>query len=214
MAAHEHAQALYDEVAEQQEGTVDAFKTRLIERAQEVRQGVTDTVRSNVATTLEHASPEERVQMADELDRAAEGIDQALGGSSLTLKKLDENVAGEAQLGADVICIDPRKITGGDGIVDAGMAKDILAHEKEHTRQSAQADAQQVMIRGESFSARALREGGAIREQERIDFLSDEYRSIAARLLVDSEDQVLIRAGRFRDLEAKKNGQMPVALAA
>jgi len=214
MASHEHARALYDDVAERNEGTVDVFKARLIERAEEVRQGLTDATRSEVAIALQHSSPEEQEEVADELDRAAEDLDHVFRGSSLTLKNLDENVAGEAQLGADVIHIDPKKITGGDRIVDREKAHDILVHEQEHTKQSAQADAEEITIHGEKFSAREIREKGAMLEQESIKYLSDEYRSIAARLFLTHEDQTLVRAGRFRELEAKKNAGTPVAMAA
>ncbi len=213
MAAHEHAQALYNEVAERSEGTVDAFRAQLTERAREVRRGMTDAVRTDVAATLNQAAPEEREGAADELERAADDLGETFRGSSLTLKKLDEDVAGEAQLGADVIHIDPRKITGGNGIVDREKAADILVHEQEHTRQSTQADAETITIGAETHDARAIREMAAISCQERIDFLSDEYRGFA-RVTMDEQDRALVRAGKFRELEAKKNGWTPAAMAA
>lgn len=213
MASLERAQALYDEVAEQHDGSVDVFKARLVERAQEVRQGLTDTTRCEVAAALEHSAPEEREEAADELEHAADDLGETFHGSSLTLRKLDEDVAGEAQLGSDMIRIDPRKITGGDGIVDREKAEDILVHEQEHTRQSAQADAESITIGAETYDSRAIREMAAISRQKRIDFLSDEYRGFA-RVTMDEQDRVLVRAGKFRELEAKKNGGAPVTMAA
>lgn len=213
MASLEHAQALYDEVAEQHDGSVDVLKARLIERAEEVCQGLTDSTRSEVETALEHSVPEDREETADELERAADDLGEAFHGSSLTLKELDEDVAGEAQLGTDVIHIDPRKLTGTDRLVDREKAQDILVHEQEHTRQSAQADAESVTIGAETYDARAIREMAAISRQKRIDFLSDEYRGFA-RVTMDEQDRALVRAGKFRDLEAKKNGGKPVTTAA
>ncbi|MDD5102864.1 MAG: hypothetical protein PHX93_00525 [Candidatus Peribacteraceae bacterium] len=210
MASHEHAQALYDEVADRHDGSVDAFKARLIERAREVRQGITKATRSEAADALEYSSPEERDEAAHVLEHAAEDLNQAFRGSSLTLKKLDDDVAGEAQLGTDVIRIDPKKITGGDGVVDSEKAKDILVHEQEHTRQSAQADAETVTISAETYDARAIREMAAISRQKRIDFLSDEYRGFA-RVTMDEQDRALVRAGQFHDLEIRKNGGVPAA---
>ncbi|MDO8468986.1 MAG: hypothetical protein Q7S29_04485 [Candidatus Peribacter sp.] len=213
MASREHAQALYDEVAEQHEGSVDALKARLIEQAAEVRQGLTDTTRSDVATALEHSVPEERAETADELEHAADDLGEAFHGSSLTLQKLDEDVAGEAQLGTDVIRIDPQKLAGGDRIVDREKAQDILVHEQEHTQQSAQADAETITIDARTYDARAIREMAAISRQKRIDFLSDEYRGFA-RVTMDEQDRALVRAGKFRELEARKNGGVQVATAA
>src|SRR3989339_72716 len=213
MTSLEHAQALYDEVAERPEGTVDALKARLMERALEVRQGLTDTTRSEVAVALEQASPEERTETAAELQHAADDLDEAFRGSSLTLKKLDDDVAGEAQLGTNTIRIDPGKLTGADGIIDVEKAKEILVHEQEHTQQSAQADAETVTIGREAYDTRAVREMAAISCQKRIDFLSDEYRRFA-QVTMDEGDRALVRAGRFRELEAKKNEGTPVAMAA
>lgn len=213
MAAHEHAQALYDEIAGQHEGTVDAFRARLMERAREVRHGITDAVRSDVASALEHAVPEEREEAAEELECAANDLGGTFRSASLTLKNLDEDVAGEAQLGADVIHIDPRKITGGEDIVDRQKAADILAHEQEHTRQSVQADAETITIDTQTYDARAIREMAAISCQKRIDFLSDEYRGFA-QVTMDEQERALVRAGKFRELEARKNQGAPAAMGA
>lgn len=207
MTSHEHAQALYDEAAEQHDGSVDAFKNRLTERAQEMRQGITQATRSEVVDALEYSSPEERDEAAHVLEHAAEDVAQVFRGSSLTLKKLDEDVAGEAQLGADVIRIDPRKLSQGGAVIDVQMARDVLVHEQEHTRQSPVADADAVTIEGRTFDVSEVREAAAISVQQNINFLSAEYRSIAACLTMTADDRSLVRDGRFRELEAHKSGQ-------
>jgi hypothetical protein len=206
MEGFAHAQALYREVADHPESSVDAFRARLSARAQEVRLGIVSSIRSGASAALERAEPEEREGTADVLQEAAENLHQAFRGASPTLRKLPDDTAGEAQLGADVIRIDPQKLSGEHTIVDRERAEDILAHEQEHTEQSAEADADAIEIHGQRFDAREIREAAAISVQRSVAFLSDEYRSIAARLTMDAEDRRLVREGRFQALEAKKSG--------
>ncbi len=210
MTSLELAQAFYRDVAQRQEGKVDSFRAELADQARRVREGMTDTVHSELAMALELATPEDRSVAADKIDHAADDLAHAFQGSSLTLKKLDGDRAGEAQLGADVIRIDPQKLTGDEEIVDTARAADILAHEKEHTQQSETADTEKITLGSKTWDAREVREIAAVSVQKRIDFLSDEYRAFAT-VTMDAHDRSLVRAGRFRQLEAEKNG---LALAA
>ncbi|MFH1444852.1 MAG: hypothetical protein ABIG34_05730 [Candidatus Peregrinibacteria bacterium] len=210
MTSLELAQAFYRDVAQRQEGKVDSFRAELADQVRRVREGMTDTVHSELAMALELATPEDRSVAADKIDHAADDLEHAFQGASLTLKKLDGDTAGEAQLGADVIRIDPRKITDEDGVVDRQKARDILAHEKEHTQQLPDEDADAVTLGSKTWQVEEVREIAAVSVQTRIDFLSEKYRSFAA-VTMDAHDRSLVRAGRFRQLEAEKNG---LALAA
>ncbi|OIO55749.1 hypothetical protein AUJ46_00440 [Candidatus Peregrinibacteria bacterium CG1_02_54_53] len=205
MTSLELAQAFYDDAAQRQEGKVDSFNAELARQSHRVREDLTGSVRSELAVALEYATPQERIAAAYEIDHARGELKQAFCGSSLTLKKLDDDVAGEAQLDADVICIDPCKITGGDGIIDRHKAEDILAHEKEHTQQSFEADADSVTLGSETWQVDEVREIAAVSVQKRVDFLSERYRTFS-RVTMDAHDRSLVRAGRFRQLEAEKNG--------
>ncbi|MDD4627838.1 MAG: hypothetical protein PHE68_00390 [Candidatus Peribacteraceae bacterium] len=213
MASIDHARTLYDDVTESSvERSADELARELRERAKEIRGAEIQKTRGEVAEVLEHASPEEREDTARNLEEAAQDVGDVFKGSSSGLKKLEGNTAGEAQLDSSVIRVDPAKITfDGGKIVDKKKAGDILLHEQEHTKQSSVADAGEITIGSQKFDARKIREAAAISVQSRIDFLSDEYRSIAQNLTMDAADRELVRKGQFKALEARKNR---VALAA
>lgn len=206
MASLDHARALYDEVAEHTEGSVDVLKHALMERAKAVREGISEGTRTATADVLEHSSPEDLDATADALEQSAGDLEKTLGQHAPTLTKLGGDIAGEARLGANEIRIDPRKITGDETIIDVQMAEDVLAHEREHTRQSAVADAEGITIGMQQFDAREIREAAAISVQKDIRFLSDEYRSIAQRLTMDASDREFVRKGQFKALERRKSG--------
>jgi hypothetical protein len=213
MASIDHARALYDDVVESStERSADQLARELRARAEEVRGEKIAGTRGKVAEILGSASPEDREDAAKKLEDAAKDIGTVFQGASPEFRKLEGDTAGEAQLESSVIRIDPTKIVSEDGeMIDRRKAEDILEHEKEHTQQSSVADATGITIGAQKFDARQIREAAAISVQDHIDFLSDEYRSIAQRLTMDAADRELVRKGRFKALEARKNH---VALAA
>lgn len=216
MEATDRAQALYKDTAESaSEHSVDALALALERRAREVREGVSQETRGQVADALQGMSPEERKEVEKTLNQAARALRTVFEGAAPTLKRLEGDTAGEAQLESSVIRIDPIKIVSEDGeMIDRQKAEDILDHEREHTQQSSVADATEITIGAQKFDVREIREAAAISVQDHIDFLSDEYRSIAQRLTMNDEEREMVRKGRFKALEARKNNRNHIALAA
>lgn len=213
MGALEQARALYNEVASSADGSsVEHLGQELKQRAREVREGKRAAVRGKVAETLGKVEPEETKEVGHQLEEAAEDVQEVFGSAAPTFHKLAGDTAAEAQLESSVMRVDPRKIRARIGrLVDKAIAADIRDHEHEHNFQSAYADTQIITIGKRRWEVPKVREAAAISVQQRVDFLSDEYCTIAQQLTMDAADRTLVRQGRFKALEAKKNG---IALAA
>ena len=72
--------------------------------------------------------------------------------------------------------------------------------------QSAVADANAIQVGAQEFDGRKIREAASISVQKRVDFLSAEYQAITNALPMDDTDRQLVRAGKFKELERRKNG--------
>ncbi|MBT5236831.1 hypothetical protein HOL63_00490 [Candidatus Peregrinibacteria bacterium] len=220
MTSLDTASALYEDVVDGNEQSSAALAADLEKKAREVREAtsaeatadISDDVRDELTDALENIAPED---VATYLDEAAKDIRSSIG-NAVTMKELDAGVAGQAQLGTDKVWIDSQSIraTSGDSIIDTTVAADIADHEEEHTRQSADANQEEVTINGKEFDAREVREAAAISVQRETDFLSAEYKQITAALPMSEADRSLVREGDFEGLERKKNASAPATLAA
>lgn len=214
MASHEHARAIYEDAAGASDRqSLDSFTVELRRRAEEVREGQRDAVRGKVADTLSRVQPQEQEEIADQLEEAADTLEAVFGTAAPTIQKLPEDAAAEALQASSEMHVDPLKLSRGRRLVEQGMAEDICNHELEHNHQSGQADAESITLDRKPWMADEVFEIAAVSTQRNIDFLSVRYREFA-RVTMDEHDRALVRAGRFRDLEAKKNGGVPVAMAA
>jgi hypothetical protein len=163
-----------------------------------------DETREAAETVLkEGQSPEQVNRIKNHLKESAKVVRTELGGA--IMKKLPGNAAAQARLGTDGYWVDPYKLYGHR---DA-RAKKI--HELEHTQQSPDADAEEITIGKDNYEAWEVRELGAMGAQrevvpESMEMVSTEYQDIAAGVTVDAKDRELIRQGRFREFEARKNG--------
>lgn len=212
MSAIEHARAIYKDAAEASDRqSLDSFTSELQQRARQIREGQRDNVRGNVAAALSRAQPEEQEEVADQLEETSETLENVFGKAAPTVQKLSDDTAAEAVQASSEMHVDPLKLArGAEQIVDPGMAEDIRDHELEHNHQSGHADAATISLDRKAWKADDVYEIAAVSVQKRVDFLSDEYRGFA-QVTMDEQDRSLVRAGKFRDLEAKKNGE---ALAA
>ncbi|MDA0375773.1 MAG: hypothetical protein O3A80_00490 [bacterium] len=226
MTSLDTASALYEDTVKGSEQSSVALASALEKRAREVRDAASaekasqtsDEVRNELNIALEGKSVDdaqsEIKKTADHLDTAAKDIRSSMD-ANVTMKELPGGVAGQAQLGTDNVWIDHDSIRARDGgrLIDTGIASDIAVHEEEHTKQSASADQEGIAINGQQFDAREVREAAAISVQNETKFLSAEYQKITASLPMDNEDRNLVRAGKFVELEQRKNGGT-IAMAA
>ena len=156
--------------------------------------------------------PETAKRVGVILRKTAAAVETSMSGS--TVEAMEDGVAGKGQLDSDQRWIDPtkakREAPGGDVLIDVMQAGDTNEHEKEHNRQSRTADASSIQVGSQRLEEWEVREAGAISVQQQIDFLSGHYRWIHSVLPVNAAERELIRQGRFRELEARKNGgRMP-----
>lgn len=224
MTSLDAASALYEDVVDGNEQSSAALAADLEKKAREVREAnssettteISDEVRDELSAALEDIAPEdtegEVEEVAEHLDTAAKDIRSSIG-ATVTMKELDQGVAGQAQLGTDNVWIDSQSIRSqdGDSLIDTGVASDIAVHEEEHTKQTATADQEGITINGQEFDAREVREAAAISVQENIDFLSAEYQQITANLPMNAADRELVQKGEFKELERQKNGGVTLA---
>ncbi|MDD5025838.1 MAG: hypothetical protein PHH13_00510 [Candidatus Peribacteraceae bacterium] len=210
MTATETARAVYEEIAAADERSACELTQELIVVANDIREGTLDH-RQEIAGLLEGAPSKDMRTIATTLDQTAGDLRQVFGSASPTMKVLPGNTAGQAPLGGSVqdVMMDPLKMEAQEGvtIIDVDMAQDILAHEEEHTKQSATPDAQEIHVDSHTFDQRKVWEAGAISIQADTGFLSDEYQQIHADLPLDEQGRLLVREGRFKDLERKLNGR-------
>ncbi len=213
MTSIDSARAIYEDTVSTTERGARELAQELKERAQELReQGVRSAqseVRVTVAMLMQEVPPEEREEAADHLEQAGDDLQETLGDENPVMKKLPGDTGAQAELQSNKMWVDPTKLMkrDGDRIVDREIAQDERAHEHEHNLQSQEADAGEIAVGGRTLEAWEVREAAAISVQRRRDFLSTEYRSIIASLPMNDDDRLLVRAGKFRELEAKKNGQ-------
>ncbi|MBU0766811.1 hypothetical protein KKF55_03440 [Patescibacteria group bacterium] len=199
MESLEQARAIYSEV-------VDGQSTTAGEIAREL-QVCADEVRLGTAEVLESDASGESEEVARYLEQAGNDLRSVLTKGDPTIKELPSGVAGQAQLDSNMIEIDPHSIQSDSGrIIDKKVAENVRDHEIEHTKQSANADASGIEVNGNKFNERQIREAAAISVQTETSFLSSEYKQIMASFPMDAVDRVLVREGKFRDLEKKKNG--------
>ncbi len=212
------AQAIYEDTIEKSgEISAEDLERQLRERSEALRgeqhAEMSEETREDLEIVL--TDGEDPEDIANDLDEAADDIHSSLGGKNATMKELDPGVAGQAELGKDKMWINPKSIKSDDEkVIDKEIAEDVALHEEEHTKQSATADADGVEINGKAFDAREIREAAAISVQYRTDFLSAEYQQITKGLPMNAEDRELVRKGKFRELQAKKNSQPAHATAA
>lgn len=220
MSTTEHARALYEDAAEATNGqTLETLAAELERRARQIRgeqvaEGLRENaqeVRDDVAEVLAQTQPQEREEVADQLEETAETLRKVFGKAAPTVQKLPGDTAAEAKLASTEMHVDPLKIARGEReIVDEEIAEDIYYHELEHNHQSEQSDTEAITIGIATWKDDEVREIAAVSVQKRVDFLSATYRRFAL-VTMDEQDRALVRAGRFKALEAKKNG---IALAA
>lgn len=221
METYPTARDYYEQATEDRELTAAELAQQLREQANQVRAGETiddmrEDVSADVEVTLETPDEEVMDRIAKDMDETAQAVESTLK-SDTVVKELPQGVAGQAELGTDNVWVDPEAIMSGaeEQVIDETVARNVAVHEEEHTKQSQTADQATVTVGNRTFDATEVREAGAILEQDDKSFLSAEYQSIDKDFGADPEDQRLIRAGRFRELEAKKNGgEVPQALAA
>jgi len=220
MTTIDTASAFYEDVVDGNEQSSAALAQSLAQKAREVREAnstdiatdISDDVRNELETALKdvaHNDAETQVEeIAEYLDVAAKDIRSSIG-NTVIMKELDSGVAGQAQLGEGVVWIDSQSIRAqdGDSLIDTEDAHDIAIHEEEHTKQSVDANQEGVTINGKNFDAREVREAAAISVQKNINFLSAEYKKIAANLPMNADDRTMVREGDFSGLERKKNGR-------
>ncbi len=214
MESTEAARAIYEDTLDGGEHSVSQLANELHQRAEELRQeeidGACDDVHGEVADVVEHGDERE---VAQRLDEAAGDIRSALGEHAPVMKELPGEVAGQAELDSSAMWVDPNSIqSDGDRVIDRQVAQDIGDHEAEHQQQSVEADADTIRVGTQEFDGREIREAAAISVQNRRDFLSAEYQAITNALPMDEADRRLVREGRFRELEQRKNrGQLATA---
>jgi len=193
MEATAAAQDIYDEETQGEQSVRDL--------AESLRRHGQEAV-----TEYSEIAADVRADVSHILNGAAADLDASLGAYNPTIKRLGNGIAGQARLQSSVMEIDPHAIAGdGSQLIAVERAADIARHEAEHQRQAAVADASGIVVHGEQFDAREIREAAAISVQWQRDFLSAEYRNIAAALPMDAGARDLVRQGRFRELEQKKN---------
>ena len=184
MESLEEAQAIYEETAKSGECSVDTL-----------------------AGKVEHQADDALEEVAHHLIKTAKDLRGALRKYNPTMKRLEDDTAGQAELNSSSMWIDPEKIIANNGadVIDSDLAEDIGRHEKEHQQQFAISDAHEIQIGSTTYDERKIREAAAISVMKSREELSDEYKAIAS-LTMDKEDRDLVRKGRFLDLERKKNG--------
>lgn len=226
MTSLDTASALYEDIVDGTEQSADSLASHLEQKAREVREAasaqatskISEDTRNTLSEALEGVSAEsfeqEVEEVAEHLHAAAKDVRASIG-STMKITQLDDGIAGQANLGVDTVWIDSHSITAksGNSLINTTIAADIADHEMEHTRQSATSNKEGIEVNGQQFNAREIREAAAISVQKETDFLSAEYKKITASLPMDNEDRNLVRAGKFVELEQRKNGGT-IAMAA
>jgi len=209
METAEAAQAIYEDELEGGERSASQLANDIQRRAEELCQveidGSRDDVHDEVTDLVEH---EEEKEVAQRLKEAAGDIRSALGDHAPVMKELPGEVAGQAELDSSAMWVDPNSIqSDGDRIIDRQVAQNIGDHEAEHQKQSAETDVDTIHVGTQEFDEREVREAAAISVQSRRDFLFAEYQAITNTLPMNEADRQLVRAGKFRELERRKNGE-------
>jgi len=202
MSDFERARHIYEEVIEDQPKTAYVLAEQLRARAEEER----GKTRVDMVHSLNNPEPPS-AGVAKHLETAASDVEEVFSGYSAQLSDLPDGVAGQAPLGGSSFEVDPESIQNETGrLVNKQVAEAICVHEREHNRQSTQADQESISFNGNEFDERQIREAAAISLQEETGFLSDEYKQIMTELPMNSEDRNLVRLGRFAELEREMNG--------
>jgi hypothetical protein len=218
----ETAEDHYEQAAGKEQSAA-ALASELRRRAEEMRQQdaqedvagrqgeIREETRGQVSAALEEEQGEFSTAKheAQRLDQAATDLQASLGGHNPTMKELPGSVAGQAQLDSGAMWVDTDAIRseGDDRLIDKEVAEDIGNHEEEHQHQSAEADADSITVNTKEFAVDEAREVGAMSVQKSRDFLSAQYKQIIGSFgEMDGAERQLVRRGKFRALEAKRNG--------
>lgn len=203
------AAALQAELARRAEEAERMADPWMEERLAQKRATTRSALQESFASPEGPPDPETAKRVATILRKTSRAVGTSMKGA--TIETMEDGIAGKGQLDSDKMWIDPlkakRENPGGDVLIDVAQAEDTKNHELEHNRQSATADAEQITVPGATLEAWEVREAGSISVQKRVDFLCTRYKQIHALLPVNEAERELIRQGRFRELEARKNGR-------
>lgn len=143
--------------------------------------------------------PEYFSSIATTLEDTSRAISSTVGGA--TVEELEDGVAGQAYMGATgTETIHVGSMINADGTIDQQWMKDVVEHEKEHTRQSGEWNATEVDVGGVILTQHDIAEAGAMSVQSSIEGVSADYKGIYAKVTG------LVSAGEAR--EAARSGDL------